>query len=80
MRGTTPQERLAALSVHHNMNISENEIIDKFARMHPRRMQMIDILHSDITVDLKSKYTHELNRSFNSKCLCMNLLRITDFL
>ena len=56
MRGTMPQERLnglAALSVHHNMNISENEIIDKFARMHPRRMQMTDILHSDITVEPK---------------------------
>ena len=51
-----PQERLnglAALSVHRNMIISENEIIDKFARMHPRRMQMIDILNSDITVEPK---------------------------
>ena len=56
MRGAVPQKRLnglAALSVHRNMNISENEIIDKFARMHPRRMQMIDILHSDITVEPK---------------------------
>ena len=56
MRGTMAQERLnglAALSVHRNMNISENEIIDKFARMHPRRMQMIDILHSDIAVEPK---------------------------
>ena len=56
MRGTMPQERLnglAALSVHHNMNISENKIIDKFARMHPRRMQMIEILHSDITLEPK---------------------------
>ena len=56
MRGTMAQERLnglAALSVHRNMNISENEIIDKFARMHPRRMQMIDILHSDISVEPK---------------------------
>ena len=56
MRGTTAQERLnglAALSVHCNMNISENEIIDKFARMHPRRMQMIDILDSDIAVEPK---------------------------
>ena len=56
MRGTMPQERLnglAAFSVHRNMNISENEIIDKFARMHPRRMQMIVILHSDITVEPK---------------------------
>ena len=37
MRGTMAKERLkrlAALSVHRNMNISENEIIDKFARMH----------------------------------------------
>ena len=51
-----PRGRLigpAALSVHRNMNISENEIIDKFARMHPRRMQMIDIPHSDITVEPK---------------------------
>ena len=39
MRGAMAQERLnglAALSVHRNMNISENKIIDKFARMHPR--------------------------------------------
>ena len=56
MRGTMVQEKLkglAALSVHRNVNISGNEIIDKFARMHPRRMQMIDILHSDITVEPK---------------------------
>ena len=54
MRGTMAQERLnglAALSVHRNLNISENEIIHKFARMYPKRMQMIDILHSDITVE-----------------------------
>ena len=39
MRGTMPQERLnelALLFVHRNMNISENEIIDKFGRMQPR--------------------------------------------
>ena len=49
MRSTMAQERLnglAALSVHCNMNISENEIIDKFARL-------IDILHSDIAVEPK---------------------------
>ena len=58
MQGTMhmPQERLnglAARTVHRNMNISENEIIDKFARMHPRRMQMINILHSDSAVEPK---------------------------
>ena len=56
MPRTMPQERLnglAALSVYRNMNMSEIEIIDKFARMHPRRMQMMDILHSDITVEPK---------------------------
>ena len=56
IRGTMAQERLnglAALSVHRNMNISENEIIDKFARIHIGRMQMINILHSDITVEPK---------------------------
>ena len=56
MRGTMAQQRLnglATISVHLKMIISENEIIDKFARMHQRRMQMIDILHSDITVEPK---------------------------
>ena len=56
MRATMAQERLnglATLSVHGNMNISENEIINKCARMHPRRMHIIDILHSDITVEPK---------------------------
>ena len=49
LQGTMAQKRLnrlAALSAHRNMNIPKNEIIDKFARMHPRRMQTIDILHS----------------------------------
>ena len=44
---------LAALSVHRNINITENEIMDKFARMHLRRIQMIDILHSGIIVEPK---------------------------
>ena len=51
--------RLAALSVHRNMNISENEIIEKFARMHPRRMQMIDILHSDDRLTQLRMLVHE---------------------
>ena len=50
------QERLnglTTLSTHRNRNISENETMDKFARMHTRRMEMIDILYSDITAEPK---------------------------
>ena len=47
------ERSVSALSVHRNMNISENEIIDKFAIMHPMRMKMIDIFHFDISVKPK---------------------------
>ena len=38
---------LAALHSHCDIRINVDAIIDKFARMHPRRLEMINILCTD---------------------------------
>ena len=38
---------LAALHSHHGMRINVDAIIYKFARMHPRRLEIINILCTD---------------------------------
>ena len=35
---------LALLHIHYNMDIAFDEIIRRFARLHPRRMQLANIL------------------------------------
>jgi len=35
---------LALLHIHYNMDIDFDEIIRRFARLHPRRMQLASIL------------------------------------
>ncbi|XP_065068785.1 52 kDa repressor of the inhibitor of the protein kinase-like [Rhopilema esculentum] len=50
LRNTMLQQRcngLALLCVHRGVRINTDEIIDCFARRHPRRMKLIDILNTD---------------------------------
>ncbi len=50
MRGTMSQERkngLALLHVHRDMQLDLEEIIDMFARNHPRRIERLNVLESD---------------------------------
>ena len=47
LRSTMSQKRLtglALLHIHYNMDIDFDEIIRRFARLHPRRMQLANIL------------------------------------
>ena len=47
LRSTMKQERfsnLALLYVRRDFNIDLDEVVDKFATMHPRRMQLINLL------------------------------------
>lgn len=50
LRSTMKQDRLNALAllhVHRGIHVSSEGIIDEFARRHPRRMRLIDILNTD---------------------------------
>ena len=50
LRNTMKEERLnslALLRVHRDIPINNEQIIDTFARKHPRRMRLVDILGSD---------------------------------
>ena len=50
LRSTMKQDRLNALAllhVHRGIPVSSESIIDEFARRHPRRMKLIDILNTD---------------------------------
>ena len=50
LRSTMSQNRLnrlAALHIHRDIRINVDAIIDKFARMHPQRLEMISILCTD---------------------------------
>ena len=38
---------LAALNVHRDYEFDIDEVVDSFAREHPRRMKLIDILNDD---------------------------------
>ena len=38
---------LALLHVHRGIPVSGESIIDEFARCHPRRMRLVDILNTD---------------------------------
>ena len=38
---------LALMSIHYDMNIDLDEVIDIFARLHPRRLQLTNILNTD---------------------------------
>lgn len=47
LRSTMSQTRLtglALLHIHYNMDIDFDEIIRRFARLHPRRMELANIL------------------------------------
>jgi hypothetical protein len=47
MRSTMAEDRingLAMLHIHYNLEVDVDVIIDQFARLHPRRMEFIDIL------------------------------------
>ena len=50
LRSTMKQDKLNALAllhVHRGIPVSSESIIDEFARRHPRRMRLIDILNTD---------------------------------
>ena len=50
LRNTMTQDRLNGLAlmyVHRDKHINLDEVIELFVQMHPRRMRMADILHSD---------------------------------
>ena len=50
LRSTLSEQRLnglALLNVHHDVNIDVQEVIDRFATRHPRKMKLLDILNSD---------------------------------
>ena len=50
LRNSMSQERLNALAmlhVHRDIDVDAKEVIDHFARRHPRRMKLFDILNTD---------------------------------
>lgn len=54
LRNTMGQNRLnglAMLHVHREIKLESTEVIERFALEHPRRMKLVDILHSDPTVN-----------------------------
>ena len=50
LRSTMSENRLkglALLHVHRDIDLDVNEVIDRFAIRHPRRMKLLDILNTD---------------------------------
>ena len=50
LQSTMGQERMngiAAMQFHYDLEINYDDVIDMFARMHPRRMALQNILHDD---------------------------------
>ena len=53
LRSTMGQKRLNALAlinIHREVNIDVEKVIDLFARKHPRRMVLVDLSNSDVTL------------------------------
>ena len=51
LRSTMEQERLNGLSlmtIHRDISLDYDEILNRFAREHPRRMELLDVLTDDI--------------------------------
>ena len=50
LRSTMSQDRpnsLALLHIHREVEVDSGEVIDLFARRHPRKMKLVDIMNSD---------------------------------
>jgi hypothetical protein len=50
-RSTMGEQRLSALGlmyVHHSKKIDTKKVVTRFAQLHPRKLELIDILNSDV--------------------------------
>ena len=41
---------LALISIHREVNIDVEKVIDRFARKHPQRMLLVDLFNSEVTL------------------------------
>ena len=47
------------MHIHRGMKVDVDKVIDIFAQMHPRRMQLTNVLHSTLLITFKSNFSSQ---------------------